>query len=131
MTQWKEFGTALARWRERSGYKSQRKLALAAGISAATLSRIESGSQRPLPETLRELAKCLLGISYTELLRAAGYIDEVTSTADEQESGKVLFRFDTSGLTKKEIEQAKAELNGYFAHVKKNMLETRPENIQE
>ncbi|MBU8908552.1 helix-turn-helix transcriptional regulator [Desertibacillus haloalkaliphilus] len=71
----KEFGIYLTKIREKSGFKSQRQLALAAGISPATLSRIESGSQEAKPPTLKKISKHLKDISYDELMEAAGYIE--------------------------------------------------------
>jgi transcriptional regulator with XRE-family HTH domain len=73
----KEFGIYLTQLREKSGFKSQRKLAIKSGISSATLSRIESGIQRPLPETLKILAVYLKDVEYEELLNAAGYLENI------------------------------------------------------
>lgn len=72
----KEFGIYLAELREKSGYKSQRQLYLASGISSATLSRIETGKQKPLPDTLKVLSKFLKGVTYEELMERAGYLTE-------------------------------------------------------
>lgn len=71
----REFGNYLARVREQAGFKSQRQLALEAGISPATLSRIESGIQKAQPETLKKLST-YLKTSYELLMERAGYIDE-------------------------------------------------------
>ena len=54
---------------------SQRRLALAAGINNATISRIEKGEVSPDAETLTRLAKGL-GISATELFQICGYLPE-------------------------------------------------------
>lgn len=67
-------GVVIARARIKAGYKSQRKLSEASGISNATISRIEAGTQRPDPETLR-LLSYVLDVPYEELMQAAGYID--------------------------------------------------------
>lgn len=64
----------LTKLRERSGYKSQRGLADAAGISPATLSRIESGLQKPTPDTLMALWRHLKDTTYEQLMEAAGYM---------------------------------------------------------
>lgn len=71
----KELGMYLAKIREESGFKSQRKLAEKSGISSATLSRIESGIQKPLPETLHTLSK-YLNVTYEELMKKAGYVED-------------------------------------------------------
>lgn len=73
MTNSSDFGLYLSLLREQSGYKSQRELALKAGISPATLSRIESGLQHPTPDTLQILSKYLRGTSYIDLMDKAGY----------------------------------------------------------
>lgn len=69
----KEFGAFIGKHRIEKGYKSQRQLALAAGLSTSTILRIEDGSQRATPETLEKIAP-LLEMSYEELLRFAGYL---------------------------------------------------------
>ncbi|MFE4524728.1 helix-turn-helix domain-containing protein [Cytobacillus firmus] len=70
-----EFGIYLSKLRENSGFKSQRQLAIAAGVAPATLSRVESGSQEPTPSTLKKLARHLKDVTYEDLLNAAGYLD--------------------------------------------------------
>lgn len=52
---------------------SQRKLGYLSKVSNATINRIENNISRPDPETLRRLA-APLGVSYEELLYAAGYL---------------------------------------------------------
>lgn len=71
----KEFGLYLAKIREQSGFKSQRQLALASGISNGTIARIESGTQKPTPETLKTLSKYLRNVTYEELMKRAGYMN--------------------------------------------------------
>lgn len=71
----KEFGIFLAKMREKSGFKSQRQLTLVSGISSATLSRIEAGTQRPQPDTLKTLSKHLKDVTYEELMKKAGYFE--------------------------------------------------------
>lgn len=70
----REFGLYLSSLRVKRGFESQRQLAIAAGVSPATISRIEAGIQRAEPETLRKLAP-FLGVSYEELMAAAGYLN--------------------------------------------------------
>jgi repressor LexA len=85
----REFGIYLAKLRERRGYKSQRQLALDAGISPATLSRIEAGIQKPQPDTLR-LISPYLHVSYEELMEKAGYlVAETSSRYDTDASNQV------------------------------------------
>ena len=48
----------VAAWRERRAL-SQRDLARLANVSQFSISRIETGQQRPRPSTLRKLAKAL------------------------------------------------------------------------
>lgn len=60
--------------REAKNY-SQRKLGYMSMVSNATINRIENDISLPEPETLKKLAKPL-GVSYTSLLAAAGYLNE-------------------------------------------------------
>ncbi|MBO1003159.1 helix-turn-helix domain-containing protein [Pseudogracilibacillus auburnensis] len=62
--------------RIKSGFGSQRKLAEKSGISAATISRIESGVQKPNPDTLKELSKYLTSTSFVELMVVGDYWDD-------------------------------------------------------
>lgn len=61
-----EFGKYLSKLRKQAGYKSQRKLAIASGVSNGSISRIEAGIQQPDPETLR-LLSIALGVPHEEL----------------------------------------------------------------
>lgn len=54
---------------------SLNQLALYSGVSAAHLSRIERGLREPSPEVLRKIAAALK-VSYEELMKVAGYLDE-------------------------------------------------------
>lgn len=56
---------------------SQRELSEKSGISNAEISKIESGERKkPCPMALKAFAPCL-GVSYEELLKQAGYIEEI------------------------------------------------------
>jgi transcriptional regulator with XRE-family HTH domain len=56
---------------------SQRELAEKSGVSNAEISRIETGERKkPSPITLKAIAP-FLNITYEELLKKAGYIEEV------------------------------------------------------
>ena len=74
-----ELGIYLSKLRTESGFKSQRKLAEVSGVSSATISRIESGAQKPQPETLKALAPYFKSVTYEELLEKAGYIEKRSS----------------------------------------------------
>ncbi len=78
----KQFGMYLAQLREQRGYKTQRGLALKAGISPATLSRIEAGIYKADPETLKKLAP-FLDVSYGKLMIVSGYMPGNTNLDDE------------------------------------------------
>lgn len=69
------FGDFLKDLRVRCGFKTQKQLAGASGVSQTTLSRIEGGSQRPQPETLRALAPHLKPYTYGQLMEQAGYFE--------------------------------------------------------
>lgn len=72
----KEFGLYFSKLREESGYDSQRQLSQTSGVSNGTIARIESGTQKVSPETLKKLAPFLKEITYEGLLKAIGYIEE-------------------------------------------------------
>jgi len=71
-----EIARFITQHRINSGYKSQRRLAEKAGVSSATISRIEAGLQKPEPETLQILAKHLHTTSLVELMVVCGYWGE-------------------------------------------------------
>lgn len=75
MNETQHFGDYLKRVRISEGYATQKKLSNASGISQTTLSRIEAGTQKPAPETLRGLSKCFNAVNYGELMEKAGYLD--------------------------------------------------------
>lgn len=79
----REFGLFFAKLRESNGYKSQRELADKSGVSHSTINRIESGSHKVTPDTLKALSKYLKGVSYEELMEKAGYItkEDIIKTA--------------------------------------------------
>ncbi|MCI1696271.1 helix-turn-helix domain-containing protein [Aneurinibacillus aneurinilyticus] len=81
----KEFGLYFARIREKSGYKSQRQLSIASGVSNGTIARIEAGTQKPQPETLKVLAQHLREVTYEELLEKAGYLNEENNITEKDE----------------------------------------------
>lgn len=70
-------GKVIERLRISAGYNTLGELYRASngGVSVATLSRIESGVQKPRPETLKTLAP-FLRVTYEHLLKEAGYLDK-------------------------------------------------------
>ncbi|WP_232313245.1 helix-turn-helix domain-containing protein [Paenibacillus sp. P22] len=71
----KTFGIFFSRAREESGFKSQRELADKSGVSHSTINRIEAGTHRASPDTLRQLADFLRNVTYEEMLQRLGYTD--------------------------------------------------------
>lgn len=67
-------GKIIKRLRIQAGYDSLGELYRASGVPISTLSRIESDTQKPQPETLKKLAP-YLNVSQEELMTAAGYLD--------------------------------------------------------
>jgi HTH-type transcriptional regulator, competence development regulator len=110
----KEFGVYLSKLREKSGYKSQRQLALAADVAPATLSRIEGGTQKASPETLEKLAKHLKDVSYEDLMNASGYLNKEPVKRDEN----VAFH-EFENLTEEEKEYLELQLNFFREKLKK------------
>jgi len=53
-----DFGMRLREWRTRRAL-SQRELAVLAGVQQVTVARLETGSRKPRPRTIRKLAKAL------------------------------------------------------------------------
>lgn len=71
-----KFGEYLKDLRRKS-HLSQKELGKLAGYSNAEISRVESGDrQKPSPVLLKAVAP-RLGVSYEELLKKAGYLEEV------------------------------------------------------
>ncbi|MGE5593423.1 MAG: helix-turn-helix domain-containing protein [Betaproteobacteria bacterium] len=68
------FGGYLKALRLRRGFKSQRQLAVKAGVDNSTISRAERGEIIPTPEILRKLA-IALRVPHSELMRAAGHLN--------------------------------------------------------
>ena len=66
-------GEELKNLRRSAGYETLGDLGRASRIAVSTLSRIEAGTQRPTPATLKKLAPCL-GVSYQHLMALAGYL---------------------------------------------------------
>lgn len=73
------FGDFLKKIRIQRGYKTQKSFSEVSGISQTTLSRIEAGTQRPLPETLMIIAEHLKPYTYGELMERAGYFEGLPS----------------------------------------------------
>ncbi|WP_052098410.1 helix-turn-helix domain-containing protein [Paenibacillus stellifer] len=94
------FGDFFRRLRRSKGYKSQKQLAADSGVSQATISRIEDGTQKPQKETLNALAH-VLGVTPGALFYAAGYIGMEDLGQSDYETG--LFNIvDTTGEDIKE-----------------------------
>jgi len=70
------FGEELKRIRERKGL-TVNQLAIYSGVSAASISRYETGSRStPKPPTIKKLATGLK-MDYKELMKIAGYVEQV------------------------------------------------------
>ncbi|WIF95094.1 helix-turn-helix domain-containing protein [Caminicella sporogenes] len=128
------FGAYIKNLRKEKGL-SQRRLAEMAKVSNTEISRIESGErQKPSPLILKAIAPHL-GVSYSELMKKAGYLEEVIEhkcyfeSVFRDENGKVIdieqrakemyqkdsdwanlaYRVSTSELTEDEMELIKAQ----------------------
>lgn len=116
----REFGIYFAGIREKSGYRSQRELADKSGVSHSTINRIEAGSHKTKPETLKALAPFLKEVGYEELLEKSGILDgeKGTSTFDKKDFAQdendpnMGLAFITGGedLTEEEAEYLKESL---------------------
>jgi transcriptional regulator with XRE-family HTH domain len=70
-----EFSVYFSKLRKLKGFKSQRRLAIASGVSNGTIARIESGIHEPTPDTLRLLSKAL-DCTHIGMMIIAGHITE-------------------------------------------------------
>lgn len=80
-----ELGRYLENLAKESGFDSKGEFARKTGITTATVSRVFNGLQYPSTKTLKAFAEHLKGITYEELLQAAGILDE------EKEQGREVF----------------------------------------
>ncbi len=86
-------GTYLIQLRSEKGY-SQRDFAEKCGVSAAEISRIESGKRlKPSPTLLKAMAQAL-GVEYSDLMKLAGYIEE---KHEEDKIFELVFKDDETG----------------------------------
>ena len=86
-------GAYLIQLRGEKGY-SQRDLAEKCGVSAAEISRIESGKrQKPSPALLKSIASAL-SVEYSDLMKLAGYIEE---KHEEDKIYELVFKDDETG----------------------------------
>lgn len=94
-------GKFIRELRLKAGYKTQKDLSIASGVSQTTLSRVEAEIQKPLPDTLMTLSK-YLQVSYAELMMKAGYFDGMS----EEKKELVADFFDDHSRLNNEIENA-------------------------
>jgi len=94
-------GKYIRELRLKAGYKTQKDLSVASGISQTTLSRVEGEIQKPFPDTLMTLSK-YLQVSYAELMMKAGYFDGMPEEKKELVAGF----FDDHSRLNNEIESA-------------------------
>ncbi|MBC2723519.1 MAG: helix-turn-helix transcriptional regulator, partial [Desulfosporosinus sp.] len=99
-----DIGAHLKSLRLKAGYESLGSLSRASGVTVATLSRIESGGQKPNPETLEKLAP-FLKVSHEELMTEAGYLKPLSGKSKLKTSnlqGRTDNITHTNNLTPKE-----------------------------
>lgn len=75
MSEATNFGNYLKEARIKAGYDRIEDLSKVSGISGASLSRMENNKQKPFPKTLNKLSQ-YLKVSYSDLMKAAGYIED-------------------------------------------------------
>jgi transcriptional regulator with XRE-family HTH domain len=84
----KEFGKHIENLRLQAGYKTIESLAQASQVWGTTITRIEEGrTKSPSFETLKKLAP-FLKVSYEELLKAAGYLEDDSTLTIEMTDGR-------------------------------------------
>lgn len=97
----KDFGEFFSEVRKLSGFNSQRKLAIESGISNGTIARIEDGTQKAKPETLKILSNHLKASSYGELMKNAGYLENYSEFEMEDQ----LAKFDFADMIDEQFEK--------------------------
>ncbi|KQL55933.1 MULTISPECIES: helix-turn-helix domain-containing protein [Bacillaceae] len=100
----KKLGTYIAKLRKESGFKSQRQLAEASGLSNGTIARIENGTQKPSMETLSTLSKHLK-VELIDLYTNAGYLLEANDLRDNSDKKKVYFDDEYGEITEEERQE--------------------------
>ena len=100
MLETESFGDYFRRLRRSKGFKSQKLLSEESGISQATLSRIEGGTQIPQADTLKTLSSSL-NVPFKELMHRAGHINTPWS---ESETGEITIFRPMAGETPEEKE---------------------------
>ncbi len=106
-----ELGSYIRTKRQEKGL-SIRRLAELAEISHTEIKRIEDGIRKqPSPQVLRSIATAL-GVSYEELMAAAGYIDE--PNVKDEGGTAVAGIVDADDLTESELQQ----VNQYIEFIK-------------
>lgn len=80
------------------------------GVSHSTINRIEAGKHKVTTENLKILAKYLKGVSYEELMAAAGYLGDEKGKKKESSDGYFAFADGGENWTEEEFEIAKATI---------------------
>jgi transcriptional regulator with XRE-family HTH domain len=109
----KEFGLYIAELRENSGFKSQRQLADKSGVSNGTIARIEGGTQKASPTTLKKLALHLKGVDYSDLMESAGYLDE-NKTLEKSNNESKINEYNPLDEINKMVKEYGIEQMGFF-----------------
>ena len=89
-------GKIIKKLRTQAGYESLGELHRDSGVPISTLSRIESGIQKPQPETLKKLAP-YLNVLQEELMAAAGHLDTTDPPKPKALEGLDMFFMRTVG----------------------------------
>ncbi|MBW7453860.1 helix-turn-helix domain-containing protein [Paenibacillus sepulcri] len=126
------FALFFSELRENSGYKSQRELAEKSGISHSTINRIEAGTHKVSPETLKALAPYLKNTSYEELMKKAGYVDdESTSSHNRTNIGEMSFYGGPDAYSQDEIEVMEAALKAYREQKEKLLKQNKKKQTED
>ncbi|MEF3306634.1 helix-turn-helix domain-containing protein [Paenibacillus sp. GYB003] len=97
------FGEELKKLRESKGM-TVNQLAVYSGVSAASISRYETGERGiPKPPTIEKLARGLR-VPYTDLMKIAGHIRK-DKTDQEKHPAEKLLDYISQGLTNEQIKE--------------------------
>lgn len=97
------FGEFISAHRQKSGYKSQRKLADKMNVSNSTIAKIEKEIHKPDAQTLKEMAKYLTSTSLVELMIVCGYWDKEDLLEDLPENAEEILSENNDSCLNKRI----------------------------
>ncbi|WP_211746392.1 helix-turn-helix transcriptional regulator [Paenibacillus sp. Marseille-Q4541] len=122
-----EFGDYFRSLRRSKGYKTQKSLAHASGISQATISRIEDGIQIPLGKTMAIFAE-LFDVNLSKLL--PNFERSVDSSSNEDFGDYLRSLRNTKGFTPTEIAHSAGLSQPFISQLESGQRNPAPETLR-